>query len=43
MATYAFTTFETKEHTAEIKEDIVKRLDTIEKKIDEANSMLKNK
>lgn len=34
MAAYAFSTFETKEHAAENKGDIVHRLDQIDAKLD---------
>lgn len=36
MAAFAYSTFETKEHSAENKTDIVSRLDRIEEKLDRA-------
>lgn len=35
MAAFAFATFETKEHSKEVKEDIAERLTRIESKIDD--------
>ena len=35
MTSFAYSTFELKEHSKEVKEDIVSRLDRIEQKIDQ--------
>jgi sensor domain CHASE-containing protein len=34
MAAYAFTTFETKDHAKEVKDDLTKRLEKMDSKLD---------